>query len=324
MDAFDRKLRRAARRERQEIPAWVQKRILRMLSELPPKPFRSTHSVKNRFCMFPVSAVPFSNGPAAQCAGTRRRGKRILAGVAAALALFIALPNLSRQAAAAMRELPVIGGLVEVILVRNYLYDDSYHYADISVPQVTVEESGDGALEKSVQEINEEVESLTERLIAQFEADAEQIGEEGHTELDVYYETVTDNSDWFTLEVEIYYGSGSGTVNYKYYHIDKATGQIMRLSDLFQEGGEYITAISDWIAARMREQMAAGTDVYWIDNELAGTEFHTIDPNQNFFFAENGNLVIQFDEYEVAPGSGGTPRFEIPRDVYEEFLKEGY
>ena len=39
---------------------------------------------------------------------------------------------------------------------------------------------------------------------------------------------------------------------------------------------------------------------------------------------ENGNLVIRFDEYEVGPGSMGSPAFEIPRSVYESMLKEGY
>lgn len=298
MGVFDRKVRRAAHRERQEIPPRVQRRILRTLSELP--------------C--------FSSEPAGRRPCLR---KRILAGAAIALALFVAVPNLSGRAAAAMREAPIIGGLVEVILLRNYLYEDAYHTADIAIPQITVEAgSEDETLKKSVQQINEDVERLTERLIAEFEADAAQIGMEGHTETDVYYRTVTDNRDWFTLEVEIYYGSGSGTVLYKYYHIDKATGRIMRLSDLFVEGDGYVNAISDWILARMREQMAAGTNVYWIDNEFEGAEFQTIDRDQNFFFAQSGNLVIQFDEYEVAPGAYGTPQFEIPCEVYEEFLRK--
>lgn len=323
MNAFDRAIKRAAHSEPQELPPAVRTRILHTLSELPDEPSGPARRARNPVRPFSAAAVFFSD-PSEERRGKRRRIRNGLLAAAAVLLLFIAIPNLSMRAAAAMRELPVIGRLVDVILIRNYLYEDGHHYADIAVPRVTVEAEGDAALEKAVRQINDDVELLTQRLIQEFEADAEAIGEEGHTEIDAYYRTVTDSETWFTLEVQIYYGSGSGSVSYKYYHIDKTTGRIMHLSDLFAENSDYVTAISDWILARMREQMADDTAVYWIDNAMEGNEFHAIDANQNFFFAENGNLVIQFDEYEVAPGASGTPRFEIPREVYEEYLREGY
>lgn len=311
MDAFDRVIRRAARREREEIPPAACERIRKTLAGLPEGTGRRRTQ---------AAAVLFSG----LSNGSPRIGKRILAVSAAAALLFVAIPNFSPQAAAAMRELPVLGPLVEVILVRNYLYEDKYHSADIAVPEVTIEAESGSELEKSVQEINNEVKLLTQRLIREFEDDVAQIGEGGHTETDLYYRTVTNNSGWFTLEILVYYGSGSGSASYRYYHIDKTTGQTRQLSDLFTEGSGYVEAISNWILARMREEAAAGQAVYWIDKELEGGGFHAIKEDQNFFFAENGNLVIQFDEYEVAPGSSGTPRFEIPREVYEEYLKERY
>ena len=39
---------------------------------------------------------------------------------------------------------------------------------------------------------------------------------------------------------------------------------------------------------------------------------------------EDGNIVIVFDKYEVAPGAMGTPEFEIDKEVYKMFLKEEY
>ena len=71
----------------------------------------------------------------------------------------------------------------------------------------------------------------------------------------------------------------------------------------------------------MREQMAAGEAVYWIDGEMPGNEFSVIRDDANFFFADNGNLVLRFDEYEVAPGAYGCPQFEIPKEVYKEYLR---
>lgn len=323
MDTFDQAIKRAAHSEPQELPVPVRIRILKTLSDLPDEPLRQRRYAGKITWTKPAAAVSFADFETASSRKWRCVRRCVLAAVSV-LFLFIAIPNLSMRAAAAMRELPVIGPLVDVILVRNYLYEDEHHYADIAVLQVTLEEGGNAELERSVQQINDEVERLTERLIQEFETDVREIGGGGHTEMDVYYRTVTNSETWFTLEMEIYYGSGSGSVIYKYYHIDKTTGQLVRLSDLFVENSDYVTAISDWILARMREQMASDEAVYWIDNEWEGSDFQAIGEDQNFFFAENGNLVIQFDEYEVAPGAFGTPQFEIPREVYEEYLREGY
>ena len=39
------------------------------------------------------------------------------------------------------------------------------------------------------------------------------------------------------------------------------------------------------------------------------------------FFTENGDLVIVYDKYTIAPGSMGNPAFTIPKSVYEPLLK---
>ncbi len=56
----------------------------------------------------------------------------------------------------------------------------------------------------------------------------------------------------------------------------------------------------------------------WADEEC----FESIDPDQNFYIDENGQLVIVFAEYEVAPGSMGEPESVIPTDVLDGFLAQ--
>ena len=90
---------------------------------------------------------------------------------------------------------------------------------------------------ESIQAINEDVEALTSTLIAQFEADAAALGEEAHTALEVRHRVVTNSDTWFTLEMEIWLGSGSSNTYYRYYHLDKTTGEIMELPDLFRNDG---------------------------------------------------------------------------------------
>ncbi|WP_236124819.1 RsiV family protein [Clostridioides sp. ES-S-0054-01] len=46
-------------------------------------------------------------------------------------------------------------------------------------------------------------------------------------------------------------------------------------------------------------------------------DFESIDKYQDFYFNKNGNLVISFDEYEVASGYMGAVEFVIPNKVIE-------
>lgn len=49
--------------------------------------------------------------------------------------------------------------------------------------------------------------------------------------------------------------------------------------------------------------------------------FDTIEANQDFYFNENDEIVIEFDEYEAAPGYMGIVSFTIPRNVTEAMLR---
>ena len=95
------------------------------------------------------------------------------------------------------------------------------------------------------------------------------------------------------------------------------------LEDLFVEGSDYISAISENIKTQMQEQMAADEGViYFLDNDdMPEFNFQGITEQTNFYFNEKDELVIAFDEYEVAPGSMGAPEFVIPQEVTAAILK---
>ena len=62
--------------------------------------------------------------------------------------------------------------------------------------------------------------------------------------------------------------------------------------------------------------------VYWTEEESKiNVAFRQIAEDQNFYFNADGDLVIVFGKYEVAPGYMGCPEFTIPLQVYEEGLK---
>ena len=235
----------------------------------------------------------------------KRHPYRWTAWAAAVLALFIAVPNVSPAAAAAMKDLPVLGAIVRVVTFRNYVYDDGFHSADVSVPEL---EGGQAA-----QTVNEQVRDYTDRLSGRFEETCEaELGREGYLGLDVTSAVVTDSGDWFTLRIDAVETQASGYQFSRFYHIDKATGRPVMLKDLFREDADYSAALSEEVRRQMEARMAADSDASYFPEEL--TE---IGPDQNFYFNEDGELVLVFDEYTIAPGSMGMPEFTIPADVYE-------
>ncbi len=64
------------------------------------------------------------------------------------------------------------------------------------------------------------------------------------------------------------------------------------LSDLFQEGAEYIAVISDAVKQQLQQSEQ--------DTGIAAV-FAEITPEQNYYFNAEGNLVIVLDQYEAAP-----------------------
>ena len=236
-----------------------------------------------------------------------RRAPRWGLWMAAALALFIAVPNASPTAAAALADVPVLGTIVELVTFRSWTYDDGHASADVTVPEL------DGSA--AAREVSDQVRAYTDQLIGQFQTDCEALGE-GYKSLDVTSSVVTDSDSWFTLRVDAVETQASGYQFSRFYHIDKATGQVVTLRDLFREDADYVTPLSEEVRRQMEQRMAADESVRYFPEE-----FSAIDPEQNFYFNGEGELVLVFDEYTAAPGYMGMPEFTIPAEVYGGLLK---
>lgn len=255
-----------------------------------------------------------------------RRLRNAGVGVAAALAIAVALPNMNANIAYAMENLPVIGGFFRVVTFRDYRYEDSNNSAEVKAPQVSVEASGSGAvdqkLQDSVNQINLDIEKLTQDLIREFEKTVAGSEGEGHMGLYVNHEVITDNDRWFTLKLTMEEVQASGYVHEKYYTVDKQTGETVGLSDLFRQGSDYVTVLSENIKEQMRARMKADEEkVYFLDGDEPIDEFERITGNENFYFNKDGNLTVVFDEYEVAPGYMGVQEFVISADSIAGIVK---
>ena len=239
------------------------------------------------------------------------RGRHLAQWAAAAAVLtLVAVPNISPQAAMAMSDIPVLKQVVEIVTFHKYEQaDDSGNYlAHVETPQL--EAQGDAKLQSSVGEINGQMQTYANQMIAQFEQEMEQQG--GVYGLDIGYTIVTDTDQWFTLEVSTVETMASGAKSLKYYNLNKETGAYMQLADLFPQDVDYVAAISAQIKEQMLQRMAEDEDqVYFINSDMPETDFKQIAADQSFYINQQGQLVIAFDEYEVAPGSMGAPQFIV-------------
>lgn len=253
--------------------------------------------------------------------------RNIAVGAAAVFAGVFVTVNVNSDLAYAMEQIPVIGSVIKVITLDRFQEEGEHYSADITTPKLEAEEDMPG-----IDKVNEAVQKERDELIAEYreifeayvkeEGLAEDDGQTNYYNVDADYEVVTDNEEYFVLLFSTTRTSASAYQVNKYYTIDKKTGELLSLKDLFQEDSDYIAVISENIKEQMKKQMSEDKNVqYWLNNEVTEWNFEKIKEDQNFYINEKGNLVIAFDEYEVAPGYMGAVTFEIPREELASILK---
>lgn len=252
--------------------------------------------------------------------------RNTLASAAAVALVFIILPNTSSGVAYAMSQVPGLSKLVNVVTFRNYQYEDDHNTADITVPEVAVStESTENSevadkTKKSANEINREIQSITEKLIDEFEAEKKK--EDGYQDMTVKSEVIATTDQYFTLKLMCFQSAGSSAEWDYYYTIDLTTGERLKLADLFQDGSNYLDVISQEIKTQMQAQMDADSNkIYWLNSDMPEGDFTSI-TNDTFFYLNSDNeLVITFNEGDVAPMYMGCPTFTIPNDVLADIRK---
>ena len=167
---------------------------------------------------------------------------------------------------------------------------------------------------------NQEIQEITGRLIQRYIDDVSG-SVDWHESLLIDYDVMTDTDKWFTLRLSLYEGAGSSMQYYKFYTLNKETGELCTLADLFKDD-LYIKRISEEIRRQMEARMEEDpTCTYWVDNEIEDWNFEAVAPDQHFYLNAAGNLVLVFDKYTVAPGYMGTPEFEIQKEIFADILK---
>lgn len=230
------------------------------------------------------------------------------AGIIAAAAVVCVgvLANINVTTANAIAKVPVIGTIAKVVTFRTFEDKSGGFEANIQVPQV---ESAPAAVNKSIEE-------YAEGLIAQYENDLKASQGEGNYSLTSSYQVVTDSDRYLCLRIDTTLVMASGTQFTKIFTIDKVTGKTISLTNLFKDKPETLAAVSDNIKEQMRQQMSDDSSkIYFLDSDTPDMDFKGLTGDESFYFDKDGQLVVAFDEYTVAPGYMGAVEFTIPQSV---------
>ena len=134
--------------------------------------------------------------------------------------------------------------------------------------------------------------------------------------MQVTSEVLATTEEYFTLKLICYQAAGSGAEWNHFYTIDLETGKRLALKDLFQKDSDYITLISENISEQMKAQMAEDENIiYWVDSDMPEWDFKEITDETGFYLNEKGELVICFNEGDVAPMYMGCVEFIIPKEI---------
>lgn len=170
----------------------------------------------------------------------------------------------------------------------------------------------------SVADVSDSIRRTSEEKVLSFENSL--ASETGYNSLRFDHQVVTDSVDWLCFCVQAYTSAAEGFEQVTHFTFNKETGEAETLYSLFGDDEDYIPPISEYIVSQMRLRMKKDSDLqYWIDSEEdQDYDFSEISPDQDFYFNEDGDLVICFNEGEAAPLYMGTQEFIIPDKVLSD------
>ena len=245
-------------------------------------------------------------------ARARRRWTRSIGTVAACFAVLVGTLNLSPTVAATAADVPVLGGLFQVLTVRNYTTEQDQAHYQVKVPEV----DADG---QAAQRVNAEIQKRVDAYIAEYQAMWKEYREAflstGGTEeewakrsMDVVvdYQIMSQTDTTLSFMLDLSQCSFSAAEERHYYNLNLAEDRDITLEELLGE---------DWVSrcnASVQNYIAGHTEPdgfsYFFPPEDGG--FTTVDTSTSFYIREDGTVVLSFPRYSIAAGAAGI--VEIP------------
>ncbi|MEG2868842.1 MAG: DUF3298 and DUF4163 domain-containing protein [Terrisporobacter sp.] len=204
-----------------------------------------------------------------------------------------------------------------LIVDKKIIENNKYLTIDVTIPQI------DGLSDKEVEKvINKKILNFTSVWISDVKEIAnEYYGDINNIEPRFPYQLISkyiikrqNKILSFYIDYYQFTGGAHGITNRVNYNIDINTGKEMLLKDLFSDEYEYEKIINNEI----EKQIAQNPDNYFIGKD----GFNGINEKQKYFMDEE-NIILFFNEYEIAPYAAGIPEFKIPIKLFGESFKYG-
>jgi hypothetical protein len=238
----------------------------------------------------------------------RKRWNAVIGIAAAVLVMFTVMVNSSQVLAQSIYEIPVIGGIGELLTFRTYVVEEESSNMDITIPNYVNSEQEDNEvlvndiIEAKVNEWIEEQKVLDEEY-------KEAYLETGGTEEDfnvvettIDYKTYYNSEKWLSFEVYKYQTLAPAYNENRYFTFDLENNKEVTLSEVL--GDTTFEEVKETVWKEMKENLDMPYDF-----DYFGTI--EIDDSRSFYIDENGKIVIVFYKYEILPGSYGPQFFVI-------------
>lgn len=269
---------------------------------------------------------------------TKKKNHAIIAIVSAAAAiviLFIAGVNTSTAFAATLSDIPVIGSIVKVVTGRSFSEKNDNVTINVDIPQIDVDstsasdaahvtaEQVNAVIQKTVDDYMQEQKSVIDDYKKSFLETGGTIDEWNRRTIDLAarYEVKYQDDRYLSLYLYMYMSAFAFTQDNYYYNYDFVTGRELTLKDIL--GDDYIDIANRSIIDQITEQVNSDSNaMYWgyhpagysgTDPFEATDKFTTITDDTSFYLNSDGDPVICFPKYSIAPGYMGVREFVIKR-----------
>lgn len=249
--------------------------------------------------------------------GKARRVLRVwgsrLGTAAACLAVTVSLLNVSPAMAAAAADIPVLGGLFQILTIRHYETEmDQIHY-QVEVPTVI-------SSAETAQRVNAEIQKRVDQHVADMEKQwgdyrdaflesggTQEEFEQRSMDVQVTYDIKSQTDTTLSFVVDLSQCSYNATQTQYFYNLDLEKDLDLALADLL--GEEWVSICNTSIQAQIDASVDNVGFSYFFPAEEGG--FTTVDETTDFYIRQDGVPVVVFPKYAIAAGAAGIVEFPI-------------
>ncbi|KRM88991.1 RsiV family protein [Liquorilactobacillus vini] len=217
-----------------------------------------------------------------------------------------------RSAAA---KVPIIGRIVRVLTGAEFQDKAPSFRIKLKVPKINSK--------------SDAIHSLNQRYLADAQQKYQQVEKEikqnkgEKLTVTSNYQKVVDDQRFLVIKRQTTETKADSATTVKYDVIDKKAQMVLSLPLLFKNQA-YLTTISNEIQHQIKQQIAKSSNkIYWTKKDLAeneGVKGTILKAAHTFYLNHQHQLVIVFEQFAIAPGYMGNPKFVIPTKVIKKDL----